>query len=506
MSGQGGPGQQSGLSGGWARTGLRHGSMVLAVDAGGEEGKAMNGAGTKWGPLSGPSAAHNEVAQLLRSWLDQAGCTVPALIDRFTPEHFGDGAPPRRTATYERLAGRGLTWEFIEAVVDVTTDNAALQERRLAEARAPWDAACQRAVSRREPVDSHLAHRALDLAEQLRQAEQREGALLAERDRMRQVARALLMICERIRQRVDDLRLAQARGQLAEEDSSVLAWKHRLQESEWQQVVAEMERDRAQRMLVEWSQYVADLSRSLLPGGRPGEPQPTIARASAPPALDLQDGELADVDRMLGLTGQEVEIAGEVLDGFSDEFAHQNGTGEGFLQSVRLVGGQHVGLSSLPIIRSLQKGVSFHSGITVLAGPNGSGKSAVLEALALLTHCRFSNGGLPHGLSSLSRVIAGGLEARWSTSREPESRLFVSYLGTSPEGSDALLEGMDGPNRLFLLDEPEAGLHPEASARQVQWMYERVEQGCQFVIATHSMTLASLSRARIIRFRPERPP
>jgi hypothetical protein len=130
-----------------------------------------------------------------------------------------------------------------------------------------------------------------------------------------------------------------------------------------------------------------------------------------------------------------------------------------------------------------------------LAGPNGSGKSAVLEALALLTHCRFSNGGLPHGLSSLSRVVAEGLEARWSTSREPESRLFVSYLGTSPEGSDALLEGMDGPNRLFLLDEPEAGLHPEASARQVQWIYERVEQGCQFVIATHSMTLASLSRA-----------
>ncbi|MEU2747351.1 hypothetical protein ABZ613_13830 [Streptomyces collinus] len=78
----------------------------------------------------------------------------------------------------------------------------------------------------------------------------------------------------------------------------------------------------------------------------------------------------------------------------------------GFLQSVRLVGGQHVGLSSLPIIRSLHKGVSFHFGITVLACPNGSGKSAVLEALALLTHCRFSNGGLPHGFGSLSRVIA----------------------------------------------------------------------------------------------------
>ncbi|MFI7202085.1 AAA family ATPase [Streptomyces massasporeus] len=476
--------------------------MVLAV----EKDEAMNGAGTKWGPLSGPSAAHNEVAKLLRSWLDQSGCTVTALIARFTPEHFGDAAPPRRSATYERLAGKGLTWEFIETVVDVTTDNAALQERRLADVRVPWEAATQRVLPRRELVSSDLAHRALDLAEQLRQAEQREAVLLAERDRIRQVARALMVICDRIRQHVDDLRLAQARGRLAEGDSSVLAWEHRLQESEWQQVVAEMERERAQRMLVEWSQYVADLSRSLLPEGHPGKPQPAIAGASPRSALVLQDGELADIDRTLGLTGQEVEMAGEALDRFSDEFAHQNGTQEGFLQSVRLVGRQHAGLSSLPIIRSLEKGVSLHSGITVLAGPNGSGKSAVLEALALMTDCRFSNGGLPHGLSSPSRVIAKGLEAQWSPSREPESRLFVSYLGTAPEGSDALLEGMDGPNRLFLLDEPEAGLHPEASARQVQWMYERVAQGCQFVIATHSMTLASLSRARIIRFRLESPP
>ncbi|MFF4085196.1 AAA family ATPase [Streptomyces sp. NPDC001777] len=386
--------------------------MALAVDAGAEKGKAMNGAGTKWGHLSGPSAAHNEVAKLLRSWLDKAGCTVTTLIDRFTPEHFGDADPPGRSATYERLKGRGLTWEFIEAVVDVTTDNAALQERRLAEVRVPWDAARQKAVSRRELVDSDLAHRALGLAEQLRQAEQREAALLAERDRIREVARALMVICERIRQHVDDLRLAQARGHLAEGDSSVLAWKHRLQESEWQQAVAEMERERAQRMLVEWSQYVADLSRSLLPGGRPGEPQPTIARPSAPPALDLQDGELADVDRMLGLTGHEVEIAGEVLDRFSDEFAHQNGTREGFLQSVRLVGGLHAGLSSLPIIRSLENGVSLHPGITVLAGPNGSGKSAVLEALALLTDCRFSNGGLPQGLTDRFRMKSGVVSSK----------------------------------------------------------------------------------------------
>ncbi|TXS43979.1 AAA family ATPase [Streptomyces sp. OR43] len=39
---------------------------------------------------------------------------------------------------------------------------------------------------------------------------------------------------------------------------------------------------------------------------------------------------------------------------------------------------------------------------TALAGPNGSGKSAFLEALALLTDCRFSNDGLPQGLSPWS--------------------------------------------------------------------------------------------------------
>ncbi|MFI5831412.1 AAA family ATPase [Streptomyces sp. NPDC051578] len=122
----------------------------------------------------------------------------------------------------------------------------------------------------------------------------------------------------------------------------------------------------------------------------------------------------------------------------------------------------------------------------------------LLGALALLTGCCFSDGGLPSNLSPISRELASGMEAQWSTSREPESRLFVSYLGTSPEGPDALLEGMDGPNRLFLLDEPEAGLQPEASRLQVQWMYERVAQGCQFMITTHSMTLASLPRARTV--------
>ncbi|MGW2511772.1 AAA family ATPase [Streptomyces scopuliridis] len=51
---------------------------------------------------------------------------------------------------------------------------------------------------------------------------------------------------------------------------------------------------------------------------------------------------------------------------------------------------------------------------------------------------------------------------------------------------------------LYLLDEPEAGLTPSLTEELVAWMNVRVEDGCQFIIATHSMTLASLEHAQVI--------
>ncbi|MGH1552295.1 hypothetical protein ACRAWF_09625 [Streptomyces sp. L7] len=343
------------------------------------------------------------MAKLLRSWLDQAGCTVAALRDGFTPEHFGNADPPQRSTIYERLSGEGLTWEFVEAVVDVTTETAALQEGRLAEVRVLWDADCQREVSRRKLVDSDLAHRALDLAEQLRHAEQREAALLAERDRIRELARALMVICDRIRQHVDDLQLAQARGHAGDGDPSLLAWEHRLRESEWQQVVAEMERERVQGMLVEWSRYVADLSRSLLPGGRPDSPQPTIPGRAPRRALDLQDGELADVDRMLGLTGQEVELAGMSSIASPTSSPTATAHGRGSRSRYGWSAGSPLGCPRCRSSEAWRRGSRCTPGSPSRRARTGSGKSTVLEALALATGCRFGNGGLPFDLRSISR-------------------------------------------------------------------------------------------------------
>ncbi|MYS24274.1 AAA domain-containing protein, putative AbiEii toxin, Type IV TA system [Streptomyces sp. DvalAA-14] len=51
---------------------------------------------------------------------------------------------------------------------------------------------------------------------------------------------------------------------------------------------------------------------------------------------------------------------------------------------------------------------------------------------------------------------------------------------------------------LYLLDEPEVGLAPRLTEELISWMDGRVGDGCQFIIATHSMTLAALKHAQVI--------
>ncbi|MFE0460393.1 AAA family ATPase [Kitasatospora sp. NPDC058965] len=446
--------------------------------------------------------AHNAVADLLRSWLDVAGCTVGMLIGRFTPEHFGDATPPGRSATYDRLAGKGLTWEFIEAVVDVTTGSADLQEQRLAEVRVHWDLACQSGIARTSRADIDLAHRALDLAERLRKAEHRVVQMVSERDRIREVARAMMIICERIRERVEDLHRDQALGRIADGDPTVSGWELRLEEGDWQRARAEDERERVQIMLLAWSRHVADLSRSLLPGSRYALPHSATGDPGLVGALDLHDGDLDNVDRMLSLTGQAVAESSDLLNTFAAELGRRNGAPEPFLQFVRLGGGPAAGFPSLPITRQLERGLSLRSGITVLAGPNGSGKSTVLAALARLAGCQVLAGRDPNEFSG---ALDRWLEARWSPARTPESCEFRAQMADGPKGVGPLTKEIDGArNRLFLLDEPEASLHPKATARLVERMVDRVAHGCQFVITTHSMTLASIPQAQVVTFR--RPP
>ena len=54
------------------------------------------------------------------------------------------------------------------------------------------------------------------------------------------------------------------------------------------------------------------------------------------------------------------------------------------------------------------------------------------------------------------------------------------------------------PNGLYFLDEPETPLSPTRVLALLALLAERVTQGCQFVIATHSPMLLALPGAAIL--------
>ncbi|MFJ6722557.1 NACHT domain-containing protein [Streptomyces sp. NPDC091259] len=100
--------------------------------------------GRPWGALRGETVEINEVATLLREWIDEAEINVENLHDRLTDDHFPlqAGADPKasrvppRGKMYDYLNGKILTQEMTEAVIDVTTQTSDVQQSRLAQVAA----------------------------------------------------------------------------------------------------------------------------------------------------------------------------------------------------------------------------------------------------------------------------------------------------------------------------------------------------------------------------------
>jgi predicted ATPase len=210
---------------------------------------------------------------------------------------------------------------------------------------------------------------------------------------------------------------------------------------------------------------------------------------------------------------------------------------------------------SLPLIRDLDP-ISFTRPVTFLVGENGSGKSTLLEGIAAgigavavgghdlsrdpsleaarrfaeafyfsrKRHARtrlflraedvfgFTNRvtadmaaleqdrtelaeGLPEGYG---RLIATGAVAA------QRGALVASY-GQDPDSRShgetflALLRRRVVPNGLYLLDEPETPLSPSRVLALIAFLAERVGQGCQFIIATHSPILMAFPGATILQ-------
>ncbi|MFF1566929.1 hypothetical protein ACFVY1_25965 [Streptomyces sp. NPDC058293] len=97
--------------------------------------------GRPWGPPCGPNQEIDKLVGDLRSWLDEAGLSVPALYGRLLPEHFKSGERPSLGKVREMLRGKRLTDEFAEAVADICSPNGSSVLARTERVRAGFAAA-----------------------------------------------------------------------------------------------------------------------------------------------------------------------------------------------------------------------------------------------------------------------------------------------------------------------------------------------------------------------------
>jgi predicted ATPase len=188
---------------------------------------------------------------------------------------------------------------------------------------------------------------------------------------------------------------------------------------------------------------------------------------------------------------------------------------------------------TLPAVSSLDRsgGLELGPGVTFLVGENGTGKSTLVEAVAVAAGVNPEGGSQNFRFASRASESSLGahLVLTWGTTKprtkfflraesyynvateierldaEPGSgSLLAAYGGTSPhershgESFVDLITHRFGPRGLYLLDEPEAALSVRGCLAVLARLAELTEQGCQFVVATHSPVLLALPGATIL--------
>ncbi|HEY1813103.1 MAG TPA: AAA family ATPase [Kofleriaceae bacterium] len=176
---------------------------------------------------------------------------------------------------------------------------------------------------------------------------------------------------------------------------------------------------------------------------------------------------------------------------------------------------------AIPAIAGLDE-LELDPHVTCFVGENGSGKSTLLEAIAVA--CRFNaEGGTKNfnfatrrsesELHEYLRVVRSHRRTRDGFFLRAESLFNVATeierVGVGGYGDRSLHEQSHGEsflalmlNRfggdsLFLLDEPEAALSPMRQLALLSVMKQLVDEGSQFIIATHSPIVLAYPGARI---------
>jgi len=183
--------------------------------------------------------------------------------------------------------------------------------------------------------------------------------------------------------------------------------------------------------------------------------------------------------------------------------------------------------------------LALHENVTFLVGENGSGKSTLIEAIAIAAGFNPEGGSKNFNFSTeeshsplsehirLSRAPKRNKDGYFlraesyfnvathinALDREPSFSppIIDSYGGTSlhkqshGESFMSLLLHRFGGEGLYILDEPEAALSPQRQMAFLTRMHDLVQQGSQFIIATHSPILMAYPDAWIYELQDSGP-
>jgi len=185
---------------------------------------------------------------------------------------------------------------------------------------------------------------------------------------------------------------------------------------------------------------------------------------------------------------------------------------------------------NLNAVKALEK-LALHPKVTYLVGENGSGKSTLLEAVAIAygfnpegggKNFNFSTEDSHSELSRHIRLVKGIKLPKTGYFLRAESFYNVasnidkldreggfgppiidSYGGKSlhqqshGESFMSLLIHRFSGHGIYILDEPEAALSPTRQLSMLSRIHQLVEEGAQFIIATHSPIIMSYPDAVI---------
>ena len=196
----------------------------------------------------------------------------------------------------------------------------------------------------------------------------------------------------------------------------------------------------------------------------------------------------------------------------------------GFLKRVRFKDSATPAMRLATALASVEV-IALDPAITFLVGANGSGKSTLLEAIAVAAGMNAEGGGRNfrfdtsethsalHEHITLERL--GVPATDYFLRAESFYNLATALDGLGPDAYDAyggrslhrqshgesflsLAVNRFGPDGLYVLDEPEAALSPQGQLTLLRRIHELIDDGCQFLIATHSPLLVAYPDALIL--------